>query len=379
MTAVHSTSRDEVFSPFLRHFDFFSVPWLRVDRRNRNTVRGMDEIADSELSAMADLRISIGSDSLVVHLEKIYQYYDAGHPDALFRVSRQLDEERASRLKQILQRYEVPFSERPLFSSSANKRICAAGKARIIRISEACHRLCANTDFEKFGGHYLAQAVTELKARCNQLEYLLRTGRSCPATRDRLISLVRNIKQSSALEDIEHLRDRGRPSESCVNWWKDELVRANRRVQEFDGLRKHYEDGGRRDLVVLMQENAKADLVEDVKSMRWGVPENGKAFTERDGYMVQRPSPMVPRRGRNAALMQHVWTQLADHHCANRPGHAAYARQKAAMYDRCAGDARGLVRLGGYDELLSPTANVIEFIERERATEKEYLSQWISV
>jgi hypothetical protein len=39
---------------------------------------------------------------------------------------------------------------------------------------------------------------------------------------------------------------------------KDELDRANRRVEEFDALRKHYEDGGRRDLVVLMQEKAKA-------------------------------------------------------------------------------------------------------------------------
>jgi hypothetical protein len=39
---------------------------------------------------------------------------------------------------------------------------------------------------------------------------------------------------------------------------KDELDRANRRVEEFNALRKHYEDGGRRDLVVLMQENAKS-------------------------------------------------------------------------------------------------------------------------
>jgi hypothetical protein len=37
----------------------------------------------------------------------------------------------------------------------------------------------------------------------------------------------------------------------------DELDRASRRVEEFNALRKHYEDGGRRDLVVLMQENAK--------------------------------------------------------------------------------------------------------------------------
>jgi hypothetical protein len=85
------------------------------------------------------------------------------------------------------------------------------------------------------------------------------------------------------------------------------------------------------------------------------------------------------RTVRSFTKMQHVWTQLADHHCANQPGHTAYARKKAAMYDRRAEDARGLVRLGGYDELLSPTANVIEFIKRERATEKEYLSQWISM
>jgi hypothetical protein len=46
------------------------------------------------------------------------------------------------------------------------------------------------------------------------------------------------------------------------------------------------------------------------------------------------------------------------------------------MYQRRAEDARNLFCLGGYDELLSPTANIIEFIEKERAA--EIISRWIS-
>ncbi|KAJ6533303.1 hypothetical protein DFH09DRAFT_1092536 [Mycena vulgaris] len=75
---------------------------------------------------------------------------------------------------------------------------------------------------------------------------------------------------------------------------------------------------------------------------------------------------------RSYIKMQSVWSQLGDSH-ANQPGHVAYARQKAWMYERWAEDARNLVRLGGYQALLSLTANVIEFIKGERM-EEQYLS-----
>jgi hypothetical protein len=39
---------------------------------------------------------------------------------------------------------------------------------------------------------------------------------------------------------------------------KDEINRANRRVEEFNAARKHYENGGRHHLVTLMREKAEA-------------------------------------------------------------------------------------------------------------------------
>ncbi|KAJ6521638.1 hypothetical protein DFH09DRAFT_1097622 [Mycena vulgaris] len=48
---------------------------------------------------------------------------------------------------------------------------------------------------------------------------------------------------------------------------------------------------------------------------------------------------------RSYVKMQSVWSQLGDSH-ANQPGHAAYARQKAWMYERRVEDTRNLVRLG---------------------------------
>ncbi|KAJ6527315.1 hypothetical protein DFH09DRAFT_1094813 [Mycena vulgaris] len=80
---------------------------------------------------------------------------------------------------------------------------------------------------------------------------------------------------------------------------------------------------------------------------------------------------------RSYVKMQSVWSQLGDSH-ANQPGHAAYARQKAWMYERWAEDARNLVRLGRYQALLSLTANVIEFIKGERMKEEQYLSGHLS-
>ncbi|KAJ7912172.1 hypothetical protein B0H13DRAFT_2007964 [Mycena leptocephala] len=144
---------------FYRRLRHRLPPWLPVDPTNRNAVRGVAPEtgpADSVLLVMSHLWISVRSDSLLELLEKIYQHYDVGHSDAFFRVSRGLAGNQALRLKRILRRYEggphlfvVPFSERPLVSSTARERICAAGKAGIIRICEACYRLGANIDVDR--------------------------------------------------------------------------------------------------------------------------------------------------------------------------------------------------------------------------------------
>lgn len=81
------------------------------------------------------------------------------------------------------------------------------------------------------------------------------------------------------------------------------------------------------------------------------------------------------RTVRSFLKMQQVWTQLGNEHSSNQPGHAAYARQKAAMYQRRTEEAQRLVRVGGYGFLLEPAANVIEYIQKERAKESEYLQR----
>ncbi|KAJ7912176.1 hypothetical protein B0H13DRAFT_1875107 [Mycena leptocephala] len=192
-------------------------------------------LADSELSAMADLRMPFGSESLVVHLEKIYQQYNGS---TVLRIT--------------------------IVEQHARERICVAGKAGIIRICEACYRLGANIDADRLVGQAFTYAIGNLNARCQRLEYLLRTGRACPRNRARAENCLR-YQDVLCLEDIELLRDRESFSDlysatiqKLRKLVKDEIDRANHRVEEFNALRKHYEDGGRRDLVVLMQENAKA-------------------------------------------------------------------------------------------------------------------------
>ncbi|KAJ6475849.1 hypothetical protein DFH09DRAFT_1109105 [Mycena vulgaris] len=88
------------------------------------------------------------------------------------------------------------------------------------------------------------------------------------------------------------------------------------------------------------------------------------AEAEMQRWKEQKEQKLVEllRTIRSYVKMQSVWSQLGDSH-ANQPGHAAYARQKAWMYERRVEDTRNLVRLGRYQALLSLTANVIEFIQ----------------
>jgi hypothetical protein len=48
------------------------------------------------------------------------------------------------------------------------------------------------------------------------------------------------------------------------------------------------------------------------------------------------------------------------------------------MYHVRAEEAKKLLRVGGYGFLLEPAANVIEYIEKERAKESEYLLYRVS-
>ncbi|KAJ7923693.1 hypothetical protein B0H13DRAFT_1864678 [Mycena leptocephala] len=100
-----------------------------------------------------------------------------------------------------------------------------------------------------------------------------------------------------------------------------------------------------------------------------------RAEAEMQRWQEQKEQKLVEllRTIRSFTKMQQVWIELANQHSSNQPGHAAYARQKAWMYQRRAEEAQNLVRSGGHGDLLAPTANVIEFIERERAAEREYL------
>ncbi|KAF8136900.1 hypothetical protein K438DRAFT_2120611 [Mycena galopus ATCC 62051] len=92
-----------------------------------------------------------------------------------------------------------------------------------------------------------------------------------------------------------------------------------------------------------------------------------RAEAEMQRWQEQKEQKIVEllRTVRSFLKMQQVWTQLGNEHSSNQPGHAAYARQKAAMFQRHTEEAQRLVRVGGYRFLLEPAANVIEYIEKE--------------
>ncbi|KAJ7443174.1 hypothetical protein B0H11DRAFT_1881567 [Mycena galericulata] len=104
-----------------------------------------------------------------------------------------------------------------------------------------------------------------------------------------------------------------------------------------------------------------------------------RAEAEMQRWQEQKEQKLVEllRTIRSFVKMQSVWTKLGDMHLSNHPGHAAYAWQKASMYERRAEEAREYVKIGGYEALLSPKANVIEFIEGQRVVESDYISSYL--
>ncbi|KAJ7683159.1 hypothetical protein B0H14DRAFT_2654984 [Mycena olivaceomarginata] len=72
-----------------------------------------------------------------------------------------------------------------------------------------------------------------------------------------------------------------------------------------------------------------------------------RAEAEMQRWQEQKEQKLIEllRTVRRYLKMQQVWTQLAD-------GHAAYATQKAAMYQRRTEETQKLVQVGGYGFLL---------------------------
>lgn len=79
---------------------------------------------------------------------------------------------------------------------------------------------------------------------------------------------------------------------------------------------------------------------------------------------------------RSFVKMEKAWTELAS---TDIPGHRAYAKQKAAMFQRRTAKARQLVAAAGYRDLLEENANIIHTVQTERDKEAKIVAEAISV
>ncbi|KAJ6521673.1 hypothetical protein DFH09DRAFT_214876 [Mycena vulgaris] len=207
-------------------------------------------------------------------LQSIYRGYKAGDAWALRHAISLETPENIARLTSFFERYGVPRI--PLISTE--HEICAAGMSGIQRIVMDLDRLGLNIGLNQlvlFGD--LAQEVEDLKASCRKLHYLLRTGRSSRAVRDRIEALVEKIEICPAmnLDLLQGLDDFAELylnfcEASLASWNTRETIRdlrklveaesakANERVDKFDRIMQSYTERGRQDLAALMQENVKA-------------------------------------------------------------------------------------------------------------------------
>ncbi|KAF7293345.1 CxC2 domain-containing protein [Mycena kentingensis (nom. inval.)] len=75
----------------------------------------------------------------------------------------------------------------------------------------------------------------------------------------------------------------------------------------------------------------------------------------------------ILRVRRSFLKMHSTWTTLSA--SAVKPGYAAFARQKAAMYQRMAQDTATRLASAGYSEFLVEGFNLVEWVQQERSTE----------
>ncbi|KAJ6530111.1 hypothetical protein B0H19DRAFT_479929 [Mycena capillaripes] len=123
----------------------------------------------------------------------------------------------------------------------------------------------------------LMKEMEYLKASCNKLKYLLQTGRSTPAVRKKLTSLVNHVQEYVSVKELDLLRkqddftplylrfceliaqqeDTTEIVRDLRKMVKDELERAKEQLEGFGVLKGQYAQD-RQDLVAFFQDNVDA-------------------------------------------------------------------------------------------------------------------------
>ncbi|KAJ7461238.1 hypothetical protein FB451DRAFT_491076 [Mycena latifolia] len=234
-------------------------------------------------------------------LQLIYSGYEAGNPLALYQGIQLETPENRMRLTEFFEGHGV-HRINPSNSLSLSE-VCAKGMADMTRILTDLGRREPEMDshvdveqvkIEKINWELLnnlgvqivdlrsqdggfAQEAEELKASCQKLHYLLRTGRSSSAVRNRTAAMLNRIESSPAL-DIDRLQSLDDFTELYLKFCElsleggetkeilralrklveEESEKADKRVQEFEAMMKAYSERGRQNLAGLMAENAKA-------------------------------------------------------------------------------------------------------------------------
>ncbi|KAJ7939696.1 hypothetical protein B0H13DRAFT_2300393 [Mycena leptocephala] len=80
---------------------------------------------------------------------------------------------------------------------------------------------------------------------------------------------------------------------------------------------------------------------------------------------------------RSFKTMHIVWTRLADMQPPAKIGAIAYAKQKAAMFQKRMEAGQKLVITTGHRSLLAEGANLIKFVEAERAKEDKFIQDTV--
>lgn len=98
-----------------------------------------------------------------------------------------------------------------------------------------------------------------------------------------------------------------------------------------------------------------------------------EAEMQRWQEQVEQKLAELLRTIRSFGKMKETWTELSLTQASNLPGHVAYAKKKASMYETMENDCRRKLEGAGYKHLLSMEGTLIDYIVAKRAEESLFL------
>jgi hypothetical protein len=100
-----------------------------------------------------------------------------------------------------------------------------------------------------------------------------------------------------------------------------------------------------------------------------------EADMQRWQEQVEQKLAELLRTTRSFDKMSKTWTALSLTQLSNLPGHIAYAKKKASMYEQMESNCKKKLEGAGYGDLLSMKGTVVDYVEAMREKQATFFEK----